>query len=100
MASIAGDNIFLFVPNLIGYARIVLALLSFSLMPCCPLPAAFCYLLSGLLDAFDGHAAHAGRRVVLKRRRHSDAWSPRSGQRVVGSPVGESGLGEENPRGF
>uniref|UniRef100_A0A667XN14 CDP-diacylglycerol--inositol 3-phosphatidyltransferase n=1 Tax=Myripristis murdjan TaxID=586833 RepID=A0A667XN14_9TELE len=41
------------------YARIVLALLSFYLMPCCPLPAVFCYLLSALLDAFDGHAARA-----------------------------------------
>ncbi|XP_012709806.2 CDP-diacylglycerol--inositol 3-phosphatidyltransferase [Fundulus heteroclitus] len=53
------ENIFLFVPNLIGYARVVLALLSFYLMPCCPWPAVFCYLLSALLDAFDGHAARA-----------------------------------------
>uniref|UniRef100_A0A8C2CPK7 CDP-diacylglycerol--inositol 3-phosphatidyltransferase (phosphatidylinositol synthase) n=1 Tax=Cyprinus carpio TaxID=7962 RepID=A0A8C2CPK7_CYPCA len=28
-------------------------------MPCCPGPAVFCYLLSALLDAFDGHAARA-----------------------------------------
>ncbi|KAJ8364357.1 hypothetical protein SKAU_G00131880 [Synaphobranchus kaupii] len=55
----AEENIFLFVPNLIGYARIVLALLAFYLMPCCPLPAVVCYLLSALLDAFDGHAARA-----------------------------------------
>ncbi|XP_035510174.1 CDP-diacylglycerol--inositol 3-phosphatidyltransferase [Morone saxatilis] len=55
----AQDNIFLFVPNLIGYARVVLALISFYLMPCCPWPAVFCYLLSALLDAFDGHAARA-----------------------------------------
>ncbi|KAF6737329.1 CDP-diacylglycerol--inositol 3-phosphatidyltransferase [Oryzias melastigma] len=53
------ENIFLFVPNLIGYARVVLALLSFYLMPTCPWPAVFFYLLSGLLDAFDGHAARA-----------------------------------------
>ncbi|XP_047428519.1 CDP-diacylglycerol--inositol 3-phosphatidyltransferase [Mugil cephalus] len=53
------ENIFLFVPNLIGYARVVLALLSFFLMPCCPWPAVFCYLLSAVLDAFDGHAARA-----------------------------------------
>ncbi|XP_057717312.1 CDP-diacylglycerol--inositol 3-phosphatidyltransferase [Corythoichthys intestinalis] len=53
------ENIFLFVPNLIGYARIVLALVSFFLMPCCPFPAFFCYMLSALLDAFDGHAARA-----------------------------------------
>uniref|UniRef100_A0A672YQ42 CDP-diacylglycerol--inositol 3-phosphatidyltransferase n=1 Tax=Sphaeramia orbicularis TaxID=375764 RepID=A0A672YQ42_9TELE len=53
------ENIFLFVPNLIGYARVLLALLSFYLLPCCPWPAVFCYLLSALLDAFDGHAARA-----------------------------------------
>lgn len=53
------ENIFLFVPNLIGYARVVLAFLSFYLMPCCPWPAVFFYLLSALLDAFDGHAARA-----------------------------------------
>uniref|UniRef100_A0A3Q2E6G0 CDP-diacylglycerol--inositol 3-phosphatidyltransferase n=1 Tax=Cyprinodon variegatus TaxID=28743 RepID=A0A3Q2E6G0_CYPVA len=51
------ENIFLFVPNLIGYSRVLLALLSFYLMPCCPWPAVCCYLLSALLDAFDGHAA-------------------------------------------
>ncbi|XP_046894310.1 CDP-diacylglycerol--inositol 3-phosphatidyltransferase isoform X1 [Hypomesus transpacificus] len=55
----ANENIFLFVPNLIGYARIVLAFLAFYLMRCCPVPAVFCYLLSALLDAFDGHAARA-----------------------------------------
>uniref|UniRef100_A0A3P9LGM9 CDP-diacylglycerol--inositol 3-phosphatidyltransferase n=1 Tax=Oryzias latipes TaxID=8090 RepID=A0A3P9LGM9_ORYLA len=53
------ENIFLFVPNLIGYARVLLALLSFFLMPIWPWPAVFFYLLSGLLDAFDGHAARA-----------------------------------------
>lgn len=53
------ENVFLFVPNLIGYARVVLAFISFFLMPCCPWPAVFCYLLSALLDAFDGHAARA-----------------------------------------
>lgn len=42
-----------------GYARVVLALLSFYLMPSSPWPAVFCYLLSALLDAFDGHAARA-----------------------------------------
>nr|XP_044987783.1 CDP-diacylglycerol--inositol 3-phosphatidyltransferase isoform X2 [Jaculus jaculus] len=53
------ENIFLFVPNLIGYARIVFAIISFYFMPCCPLTASSFYLLSGLLDAFDGHAARA-----------------------------------------
>lgn len=51
------ENIFLFVPNLIGYARIVFALIAFYFMPCCPLTASSFYLLSGLLDAFDGYAA-------------------------------------------
>ncbi|XP_028455495.1 CDP-diacylglycerol--inositol 3-phosphatidyltransferase [Perca flavescens] len=55
----AEENIFYFVPNLIGYARIVLALLSFLLMPSWPWIAVFFYLLSALLDAFDGHAARA-----------------------------------------
>ncbi|CAH1802147.1 unnamed protein product [Owenia fusiformis] len=51
------DNVYLFVPNLIGYARIVLALVSFYFMPTDYVTATWCYLLSGLLDAFDGHAA-------------------------------------------
>lgn len=84
----AEENIFLFVPNLIGewgarglggvgvdrrpdparclpypptqgYARIVFAIISFYFMPCCPLTASSFYLLSGLLDAFDGYAARA-----------------------------------------
>ncbi len=42
---------------LTGYARIVLAIVSFYYMPTEPNVAVTCYLLSGLLDAFDGHAA-------------------------------------------
>ena len=53
------ENIFMFVPNLIGYARIFLALLSFWFMPTNHVVAGWCYILSGLLDAFDGHAARA-----------------------------------------
>jgi len=51
------ENVFLFVPNLIGYARIFLALLSFWFMPTNYVMAAWCYIISGLLDAVDGHAA-------------------------------------------
>lgn len=51
------ENVFLFVPNLIGYARIVLAIVSFYFMPTCPKMSISCYLLSGFLDAFDGKAA-------------------------------------------
>lgn len=52
-----GENIFMFVPNLIGYVRIFLAIVSFYFMPTSPQISISCYLLSGLLDAFDGHAA-------------------------------------------
>jgi len=52
-----GENIFLFVPNLIGYGRIGLAILSFYYMPTNHVVASWCYILSGFLDAFDGHAA-------------------------------------------
>lgn len=51
------ENIFLFVPNLIGYVRIGLAIVSLYYMPFAPYIAVVCYLTSGLLDAFDGHAA-------------------------------------------
>uniref|UniRef100_A0A8C0CC17 CDP-diacylglycerol--inositol 3-phosphatidyltransferase n=1 Tax=Balaenoptera musculus TaxID=9771 RepID=A0A8C0CC17_BALMU len=54
---VPGENIFLFAPNLISYAQIVFAIISFYFMLCCPLTASSFYLLSGLLDAFDGHAA-------------------------------------------
>jgi len=52
-----GENIFLFVPNLIGYARIILALISFYFMPTDYIIATTCYFLSSFLDAFDGYAA-------------------------------------------
>lgn len=51
------ENIFLFVPNIIGYTRIVLALISFYYMMSNYVVATWCYIISSLLDAFDGHAA-------------------------------------------
>ena len=42
-----------------GYGRIILALLSFYYMPTNHVMAASMYILSGFLDAFDGHAARA-----------------------------------------
>ncbi|OWR53750.1 CDP-diacylglycerol-inositol 3-phosphatidyltransferase [Danaus plexippus plexippus] len=51
------ENIFLFVPNLIGFARIILAIISFYFMPTHCILACTCYVTSALLDAFDGHAA-------------------------------------------
>lgn len=51
------ENVCLFVPNLIGYVRAVLAVLAFASMQHWPLLTATCYLGSGLLDAVDGLAA-------------------------------------------
>ncbi|KAK7088631.1 CDP-diacylglycerol--inositol 3-phosphatidyltransferase-like [Littorina saxatilis] len=51
------ENIYLFVPNVIDYMRAVLAFVSFYYMPTDYIKASFCYLLSGFLDAFDGHFA-------------------------------------------
>lgn len=53
----AKENIFLFVPNLIGYLRIILAIISCHYMPTNCIIACSCYVISALLDAFDGHAA-------------------------------------------
>nr|SVE75343.1 EOG090X0BWK [Daphnia dolichocephala] len=53
----ADNNIFLFVPNLIGYARVILGIGSLYFMPSNYALAASLYILSGFLDAFDGHAA-------------------------------------------
>ncbi|XP_033929511.1 CDP-diacylglycerol--inositol 3-phosphatidyltransferase [Melopsittacus undulatus] len=55
----AGENVFLFVPNVIGYMRLALSAASALLMPHSPGSASLCYGLSGLLDAVDGHMARA-----------------------------------------
>ncbi|XP_068623642.1 CDP-diacylglycerol--inositol 3-phosphatidyltransferase [Battus philenor] len=51
------ENIFLFVPNIIGFARIILAIIAFYYMPTHCVLACICYITSALLDAVDGHAA-------------------------------------------
>uniref|UniRef100_A0A1L8DY90 CDP-diacylglycerol--inositol 3-phosphatidyltransferase n=2 Tax=Nyssomyia neivai TaxID=330878 RepID=A0A1L8DY90_9DIPT len=51
------ENVFLFVPNLIGYARIILAIISFWFMPTNYVIAGWCYITSVFLDCLDGHAA-------------------------------------------
>lgn len=53
----SAENIFLFIPNLIGFGRILLALLAFYWMPTDYSRAFWCYMLSAFLDAWDGHAA-------------------------------------------
>ncbi|OZJ06771.1 hypothetical protein BZG36_00385 [Bifiguratus adelaidae] len=51
------ENVFFFVPNLIGYARIVLAAGSLYYMPIHPKACVALYGISCILDVADGHAA-------------------------------------------
>ncbi|KAF2740847.1 hypothetical protein EJ04DRAFT_507836 [Polyplosphaeria fusca] len=51
------ENIFLFIPNLIGYSRVVLAFASLYYMPVHPRTCSLLYSVSCLLDALDGLAA-------------------------------------------
>lgn len=51
------ENIFLFLPNIIGYSRIVLAVISLYYMPLHPRTCSLLYSISCLLDALDGFAA-------------------------------------------
>jgi len=53
------ENVFLFVPNLIGYTRVILAALSMHFMNYHPKYSTLAYSVSQLLDAVDGHAARA-----------------------------------------
>ncbi len=53
------ENVFLFVPNLIGYARVILAASSLFFMSYHPKACTALYGISCLLDAVDGQAARA-----------------------------------------
>ncbi|KAG0328719.1 CDP-diacylglycerol-inositol 3-phosphatidyltransferase [Dissophora globulifera] len=53
----ADENVFLFIPNLIGYTRIILAACSLYYMPEHPKTCMVMYSISCLLDAVDGQAA-------------------------------------------
>ncbi|KAK7693355.1 CDP-diacylglycerol-inositol 3-phosphatidyltransferase [Cerrena zonata] len=53
------ENVFLFVPNLIGYFRIILAGVALHFMNYHPKYCTIAYGISCLLDAADGHAARA-----------------------------------------
>ncbi|TGZ75843.1 hypothetical protein CRM22_000156 [Opisthorchis felineus] len=60
MPRTATDNsVFLFVPNIIGYGRIILLLYSCWHMRTDCWLTVFAYVVSGLLDAVDGYAARA-----------------------------------------
>lgn len=55
---IKASDIFTFIPNLIGYARVITLLLSFLTMSKYPMiTMGFLYSISCLLDAFDGYYA-------------------------------------------
>ena len=54
---LARENVFLFYPNVIGYVRIVAAVVSIYFMPTFPLLTITCYLFSRFLDAIDGNVA-------------------------------------------
>lgn len=51
------DDVFFFIPNLIGYVRVLTAILSFLTMKNHPIWTTILYGISGFLDAFDGYAA-------------------------------------------
>ncbi|GAA5966116.1 hypothetical protein JCM21900_004940 [Sporobolomyces salmonicolor] len=53
------ENIFLFVPNLIGYTRVILGAAALTYMPTHPKFCTVAYCISALLDAVDGQAARA-----------------------------------------
>lgn len=56
-ASVTPKDVLLFIPNLIGYTRILTAVLSFVCMKRHPVAMLSLYGISGFLDAFDGWAA-------------------------------------------
>ncbi|RCK55594.1 CDP-diacylglycerol--inositol 3-phosphatidyltransferase [Candida viswanathii] len=51
------QDILLYIPNLIGYFRIITAIISFLCMKNHPVLTSIFYGISGFLDAFDGYAA-------------------------------------------
>ncbi|XP_003384133.1 PREDICTED: CDP-diacylglycerol--inositol 3-phosphatidyltransferase-like isoform X2 [Amphimedon queenslandica] len=59
------DNVYLFIPNIIGYGRIILLLVSFYFMPYNPEIAMATYMLSQLLDAFDGYTARLFKQTTM-----------------------------------
>ncbi|VDN04125.1 unnamed protein product [Thelazia callipaeda] len=57
MLQLQKTNVWLFYSNMIGYMRIILALLSFEAMTYAPWRAAICYVFSAASDAIDGYVA-------------------------------------------
>ena len=69
--------VLIYVPNLIGYARVIFLLMSLPLMPSEPWRAMAYYLTSALLDAFDGAAARALNQV--RERADVCFWARKDG---------------------
>ncbi|KAF7305115.1 CDP-diacylglycerol--inositol 3-phosphatidyltransferase [Mycena kentingensis (nom. inval.)] len=59
LATAQSENVFLFIPNIIGYVRIILAGVSLHFMSYHPIYCTIAYGVSCLLDALDGYAARA-----------------------------------------
>ncbi|ORX35322.1 CDP-alcohol phosphatidyltransferase-domain-containing protein [Kockovaella imperatae] len=57
LANRSHENVYLFVPNVIGYIRVVTAAASLYIMPTHPKVCTFIYFISCILDVFDGMAA-------------------------------------------
>ncbi|KAG7452593.1 CDP-diacylglycerol-inositol 3-phosphatidyltransferase [Guyanagaster necrorhizus] len=53
------ENVFLFVPNIIGYVRVILAAVSLHYMSYHPIYSSILYGISSILDVADGYAARA-----------------------------------------
>jgi CDP-diacylglycerol--inositol 3-phosphatidyltransferase len=53
------ENVYLFVPNIIGYIRVVTAATALYIMPSHPKVCTAVYFVSCILDVFDGMAARA-----------------------------------------
>ena len=49
--------IYIYIYILTGYGRVILAIISFYFMTTNHIIASWCYIISALLDAVDGHAA-------------------------------------------
>lgn len=54
----------------LGYARIFLAIVSFYFMQTNYMVAGWCYIISALLDAIDGHAARAFNQSMCENASH------------------------------
>jgi hypothetical protein len=61
------DNIFLFIPNIIGYTRVILAASSLYFMRWHPKYCTWLYIVSCLLDAFDGMAARKFAQSIINQ---------------------------------